>query len=110
VSYLGLVGIAVVLAAVPLALAVRSWAARGVLGSVLVSLGFALVVLCVLTVVFDSVMIDADLFRYGTGSLTGLRLWRAPIEDLGYPLVAVMLLPAVWELLSPATSAEQVER
>jgi lycopene cyclase domain-containing protein len=102
-SYLALVGVAVVLAGVPFAVAARRWARRGTLAPMLTALAVALVVLCALTVVFDSLMIGAALFRYGAGTLTGVLLWRAPVEDLGYPLVAVLLLPAVWELLGPRT-------
>ena len=59
----------------------------------------AALVLVVLTVVFDSLMISADLFRYDSSSLTGLRILRAPVEDLAWPLVAVLVLRALWELL-----------
>lgn len=58
-----------------------------------------IIVLLVLTVVFDSLMILADLFRFDERSLIGIRLWRAPIEDLAWPLAAGLLLPALRELL-----------
>jgi lycopene cyclase domain-containing protein len=61
------------------------------------------VVLFVLTAAFDSMMIAADLFRYDTGSLTGLRVFLVPVEDFAWPLVAVLVLPALWELLGHAT-------
>jgi lycopene cyclase domain-containing protein len=57
------------------------------------------VVLVVLTAVFDSVMILADLFRYDTAALTGLRVWLTPVEDFAWPLAAVLVLPSLWELL-----------
>lgn len=57
------------------------------------------VALFVLTVVFDSVMIAADLFRYDEDTLSGLRLLLAPVEDLAWPLAAVLGLPALWLLL-----------
>jgi lycopene cyclase domain-containing protein len=55
--------------------------------------------LLVLTAVFDSLMIAADLFRYDEGALAGARVWLTPVEDLAWPLAAVLLLPALWELL-----------
>ena len=58
----------------------------------------ATVVLVALTVVFDSLMIAADLFRYDDGALLGVRLWRTPVEDLAWPVVAGLLLPALWAL------------
>lgn len=54
--------------------------------------------LLVLTVGFDSVMIAADLFNYGAGALLGPRVLLVPVEDLAWPVVAVLLVPALWEL------------
>jgi lycopene cyclase domain-containing protein len=65
------------------------------------------VVLVALTAVFDSVMILADLFRYDVTSLTGVRVWLTPIEDFAWPLAAVLLLPALWELLERRTGARR---
>lgn len=65
-----------------------------------------LVGLLVLTIVFDSLMIQADLFRYDESHLTGIRLLLAPVEDLAWPLVSVLLLPALWELLAPRPTKE----
>lgn len=62
--------------------------------------GLTVAVLLVLTVVFDSVMIAADLFRFDEASLVGLRLWQAPVEDLAWPLAAGLLLPSLWALLA----------
>ena len=50
----------------------------------------------VLTIVFDSVMIAADFFRFGEQQLLGIRIGLAPIEDLGYALVAVLAVAAFW--------------
>ena len=61
-------------------------------------------VLVALTAVFDSAMIAADLFRYDPAALVGVRVGRAPVEDLAWPLVAALLLPSVWVLLPPARS------
>ncbi|HWV79443.1 MAG TPA: lycopene cyclase domain-containing protein [Isoptericola sp.] len=63
-----------------------------------VATALAAVVLVALTVVFDSLMIAADLFRYDDAALLGVRLWLTPVEDLAWPLVAALLLPALWAL------------
>lgn len=55
--------------------------------------------LAVLTVVFDSLMIMADLFRYEDDLMIGLDLWLTPVEDLAWPLAAGLLLPALWTWL-----------
>lgn len=56
-------------------------------------------ILVVLTAAFDTVMIETDLFRYDTSSLTGLRVFVVPIEDFAWPIAAVLVLPALWELV-----------
>jgi len=56
-------------------------------------------VLAVLTVVFDSLMIMADLFRYDDDLLLGISLWLTPVEDLAWPVAAGLLLPALWTWL-----------
>lgn len=63
--------------------------------------GLTISVLVLLTILFDSLMIIADLFRFDEESLVGVRLWRAPIEDLAWPVAAGLLLPALRELLAP---------
>lgn len=61
------------------------------------AVGLAAVVLILLTAVFDNIMIAVDLFRYGSEHLSGVTVGLAPIEDFAWPLVAVLLLPAIWE-------------
>lgn len=67
----------------------RSWAA----------LAIAAGVLLVLTIVFDTVMIAVDLFRYDDALLLGPAVGLAPIEDLGYALIALCVVVALWRLL-----------
>jgi lycopene cyclase domain-containing protein len=63
-------------------------------------------VMLALTVVFDSLMIISDLFRFDESSLLGVHLWHAPLEDLAWPLAAGLLLPALRELLDPRETSE----
>ncbi|MDZ8172170.1 lycopene cyclase domain-containing protein [Microbacterium xanthum] len=60
--------------------------------------GLAAAALCVLTAVFDNVMIAAGLFSYPDEHLSGLRVGLAPLEDFSYPLCAAFLVPAVWAM------------
>jgi lycopene cyclase domain-containing protein len=55
--------------------------------------------LAVLTVIFDSVMIHAELFVFDEDTLSGVSLWLAPVEDLSYGLACALALPAVWVLV-----------
>ena len=66
----------------------RRWAATGIAAAVLV----------VLTAVFDSIMIAAGLFGYADGTRLGPVVGLAPVEDFAYPIVTVLLVPAIWTL------------
>lgn len=70
----------------------RGWAA----------LAIAAAAVLALTVAFDSLMIATDLFRFDDAQLLGLRLGLAPVEDLGYALIALFAVAAVWRLLGRA--------
>lgn len=58
-----------------------------------------LVALLVLTIVFDNLMIAADLFRYDDEHTSGLTVGLAPVEDLAWPVAAALGLPALALLL-----------
>ena len=66
-------------------LGARWWAATGLTAAVLV----------VLTIIFDSLMILSDLFRFDDSLLLGVRIWHAPIEDLAWLIAAGLLLPSL---------------
>ena len=90
------------LAVVGAAVALRASGRRGGVGRrdpCLRPLLLTLVGLALLTVVFDNLMIAADLFRFDDALLMGVRLGLAPIEDLGYALIALLLVAALWRLL-----------
>ena len=63
------------------------------------AVGISAVGLTLLTAVFDSLMIYADLFYYSEQEILGFRIGLAPIEDFAYPVAAVLLLPTLWHLL-----------
>lgn len=63
--------------------------------------GVTIAVLMVLTAVFDTLMIQADLFRFAESDLIGITIGLAPLEDLAWPLAAGLLLPALWLLTTP---------
>jgi len=64
------------------------------------AVAIAAAALVVLTVVFDSIMIGLDLFSYAPSLISGIHVGLAPVEDLAYPLAAVVALPALWTLLA----------
>lgn len=87
---------AAVLAAVVLQLVTRRRAgAPAYLGAIAMTIA----ALVLLTAVFDSLMIAADLFHYAPEMLVGAHIGLAPIEDFSYPLAGAVLLPCLWALL-----------
>ncbi|WAB82267.1 lycopene cyclase domain-containing protein [Microcella daejeonensis] len=63
------------------------------------AVGAAAVLLLTLTAIFDNVIIGTGLVDYDEALISGVRVGLAPIEDFAYTVAALVLLPAVWELL-----------
>lgn len=63
------------------------------------AVGLAAVLMLTLTAVFDNVIIGTGLVAYDDALISGVRIGVAPIEDFAYTVAALVLLPAVWELL-----------
>jgi hypothetical protein len=53
----------------------------------------------VLTMVFDTLMIAADLYVFDPDRILGVYIWGAPVEDFAYAVAASMLMPALWTWL-----------
>lgn len=71
-------------------LAVAAWRRQYVVTAVVA------VVLIVLTIVFDNLMIWAELVGYGDEQRLGLHIGLVPAEDLFYALFVALIVPAVW--------------
>ena len=101
-TYAGLAALVLVLAALGHVVCRAVARSRGTLPENLgVATALTALVLLALTVVFDSAMIAADLFRFDASQLLGVRVGLAPLEDLAWPLAAGLLLPSLWLLLTP---------
>lgn len=62
----------------------------------------ALLVLAILllsTIIFDSLIIAADIVGYNMDSILGIYIVKAPIEDFAYAIVAALFVPYLWERL-----------
>ncbi|MGF0130919.1 prenyltransferase [Dietzia cinnamea] len=66
----------------------------------LIGVGGSLVVLLVLTAIFDNIMIAAGLVAYDDSLTSGIRLGVAPIEDFSYAIAAAVFVPSVWFTLT----------
>lgn len=59
----------------------------------------ATAILCLLTMVFDTAMIAADLYVFDPDKILGVYLWGAPLEDFAYAIAACLAMPTLWTVL-----------
>ena len=59
----------------------------------------SLVVLLVMTAVFDSLIIAYSLVAYDTTKLLGLYIGKAPVEDFFYAVLAMLIVPIIYNRL-----------
>lgn len=60
-------------------------------------LTITLAVLIVLTAVFDSLIIWANIVAYDPDHYLQIFIGKAPIEDFAYAIVAAVFMPYLWE-------------
>lgn len=58
-----------------------------------------LVVLVVLTGIFDNVIVGLGIVAYDTTHIAGLFIGVVPVEDFAYSVAAVLVLPTLWGVL-----------
>lgn len=59
-------------------------------------LALMIIVLVVLTAIFDSLIIGMDFVAYDESKILGWRIGLAPVEDFFYSFFAILLVPALW--------------
>ena len=74
-------------------------------GTWLLGVGGVLVVLLLMTALFDNVMIGIGLVGYDPELISGAFIGIAPLEDFAYAIAAAVLLPSLWVLLERRTPA-----
>jgi lycopene cyclase domain-containing protein len=90
--------------AVVIAAMIRRRAGNGVNWS---AMGITMVVLILMTAIFDNVMIGVGLVGYNETLISGVFVGIAPLEDFAYAVAAVVLLPALWTLCGARTSRQE---
>jgi small toxic polypeptide LdrA/B/C/D len=48
------------------------------------------------SLVFDNLIVGLKIVAYDPGKILGIRVPIAPIEDFGYTIVGVILVPVLW--------------
>jgi len=68
------------------------------------AVGIVMAVVLVMTAVFDNIMISIGLVAYNPQLISGVFIGVAPIEDFAYAIAAVIGLPTLWALATPAAT------
>lgn len=58
-----------------------------------------LAALLILTAVFDSMIVGLNIVGYDKNLILGMYVGKAPIEDFFYAIMAVILVPRLWEMM-----------
>ncbi|MEO0049295.1 MAG: hypothetical protein RL556_627 [Actinomycetota bacterium] len=67
----------------------------------------AMLWLALMTLVFDNFIVGAGIVSYDPSKILNFKLLYAPVEDFGYLVVAVFLVPALWALAERRTKRKQ---
>lgn len=57
-----------------------------------------LLILLILTAIFDSIIVGSGIVGYNLDKILGLRLGFAPVEDFFYAVLAAIVVPTLWNL------------
>jgi lycopene cyclase domain-containing protein len=69
------------------------------------TVGLTAIVVLLLTAVFDNVLVGVGIVGYDPARISGAFVGVAPLEDFAYAVAAIVLLPSLWSLLAPRSTA-----
>lgn len=58
-----------------------------------------LLLLMLLTAIFDNVIVGLSIVGYDTSKIVGVYVGKAPVEDFMYAILAVIIVPTIWTKL-----------
>lgn len=87
-------------------LVAKLWGRQGLTKPVLLTMA----PLLVLTAIFDSLIIYAQIVGYNRLHILGWYIWRAPIEDFIYAIVSVLLVSSLWEYYASKDTKKEGNR
>lgn len=62
-------------------------------------IALVMIAMLILTLIFDNLIIALKIVAYDELKLLGVKLFKAPIEDFFYTVVAVLLMPVIFNRL-----------
>jgi lycopene cyclase domain-containing protein len=63
-------------------------------------IGWTLLVMVLVTLIFDNVIVALGIVDYDATKISGLVLGLVPIEDFAYTVVSVLAVSAIWHKLT----------
>lgn len=70
------------------------------------ALWLTLIVLLVITALFDSLFIVLGIFEYEASKILNLFIWKAPVEDFAYTVASVFIVGLTWEYFEKKRKVE----
>ena len=64
------------------------------------AIGWTLLVMCLVTLIFDNVIVGLGIVDYDSSKISGLLLGLVPIEDFAYTVVSVLTVSSIWHLMT----------
>lgn len=55
-------------------------------------------ILIILTAIFDSLIVASGIVAYNENKILGIYIFKAPIEDFFYSILATIIVPSIWKL------------
>jgi len=63
-------------------------------------IGWTLFAMCLVTLVFDNVIVGLGIVDYDLTKISGVLLGLVPIEDFAYTIVSVLAVSSIWHLMT----------
>jgi lycopene cyclase domain-containing protein len=64
------------------------------------AIGWTLLVMCVVTLIFDNVIVGIGIVDYDLTKISGVLLGLVPVEDFAYTIVSVLAVSSIWHLMT----------
>jgi len=63
-------------------------------------IGWTLLGMCLVTFIFDNVIVGLGIVDYDLTKISGVLLGLVPIEDFAYTIVSVLAVSSIWHLMT----------
>jgi len=64
------------------------------------AISWTLLVMCLVTLIFDNVIVGLGIVDYDSSKISGLLLGLVPVEDFAYTVVSVLAVSSIWHMMT----------